>query len=625
MTNNIVKPQVTALVRQFILGLDNDNESLLVEQALTFTANEAAASEVRKLSDARNFNEWLQFKYPPSDKDTQLLQLQCQKVTKLWAEFGHRFNGTSRGNSLPSVDDLYSSVGTAASELNQKRLGTRGKIADGFQSFVGALSDHSYIFSIIPDNDKYLSLVTGVLTSIAKVAINRRTITEAFASELEEIREELKDVPKVVDVGNRTEMLPRVVTLYIRIFEFLYEAMCWYQSKSKRFKTYLNENYHARHFSPLTSNIRKAIASISRNADQMNRDRLRYLVHRADLNMDNRIASDDTRYQSEDTLGAKRGRLLEGFKKIGNDARDTLYAGGEQFFYDQEQKALADASLAAQVEEQLDLSHVSTEPETEEDNVNWVSRTELRRQADLLLAAFTDDGREELKNILRGNASPKIPEEVSVRIQSWIQNKGSQLLWVDGPIVMGSGSSLSLTALRIYELTMHAGIPCVSFFCKRKYGIMSPESTTSGATLMALLYTIIDQLINLLPPSFESTTKINLENLDINPPGGSKVATAALGMVEQLLSYAPPAVTFIVDGLELVSNTTELPYLVRLVELLRTAGGGDKVFKVLLTTNGNSMALGKAIHWKERVDGSRFAQGRPGKLLRGATDLSEIR
>ncbi|KAK6857439.1 hypothetical protein PG995_007626 [Apiospora arundinis] len=96
-------------------------------------------------------------------------------------------------------------------------------------------------------------------------------------------------------------------------------------------------------------------------------------------------------------------------------------------------------------------------------------------------------------------------------------------------------------------------------------------------------------------------------------------------MVEQLLSYAPPAVTFIVDGLELVSNTTELPYLVRLVELLRTAGGGDKVFKVLLTTNGNSMALGKAIHWKERVDGSRFAQGRPGKLLRGATDLSEIR
>ena len=218
-----------------------------------------------------------------------------------------------------------------------------------------------------------------------------------------------------------------------------------------------------------------------------------------------------------------------------------------------------------------------------------------------------------------------IPEEVSTRIQAWIQNRTSQLLWVEGPVAMDSGSSLSLTALRIYEVTMKAEIPCVAFFCKRRYRFMSPESTTSGASLMALLYTVMDQLINLLPATFESETKLTLEKLESNPTGAITGASAALDMIEQLLSYAPPTVTLIIEGLEMVNDMTELSHLVRLIELIRTTGGDEKIFKVLLTTNGNSRALGRAMHWRERVDGSRFAQGRPGRLLRGATNLSEIR
>lgn len=263
----------------------------------------------------------------------------------------------------------------------------------------------------------------------------------------------------------------------------------------------------------------------------------------------------------------------------------------------------------------------TTEEESETSSDNWTSRTDLRRQADLLLAKFTDDGREELKNILRGVPSPMIPQEVSTRIQSWIQSKGSQILWVEGPVVTDSGSGLSLTALRIYEITMQAEIPCVSFFCKRKY---LADSTPSSTTLMALLYTVVDQLINLLPPTFESTPEISLGTLDTN--ADNSTAPAVLEIVGQLLLHAPPTVTFILDGLELVNKATEIPHLTRLIELLKKAGGGDeKFFKVLLTTNGNSRALIKATRWQERVDGSRFAQGRPGRLLKGATHLSEIR
>ncbi|KAK8071312.1 hypothetical protein PG997_011515 [Apiospora hydei] len=493
------------------------------------------------------------------------------KVAELWADFGHRFPGISKDKALPSIETLFEAVDTAAADFNQKRLGARGKFVDGFQNIVGTLNDHSYLFSIIPDNDK--------------------TLTEAFTSELSEIREELFDVPKICDVGNPAQMMPRVVKLYTRIFEFLFEAMCWYQSKSKRFKAYLNENYYTRHFQPLTANIRKAIASIRHGAELITQQKVGYIVDRIDRNQNLRIAGDDVRYEAPIALEAKSQLLLEGFKKIGKDSTETLCAVGEQFLY------------------------------AETGDGNWISRTDLRRQADLVLAKFTDDGREELKNILRGSASPMIPQEVSIRIQSWIQNKTSQLLWVDGPVMTDSGSGLSLTALRIYEVTMQAEIPCVSFFCKRKYDFMSADSTTSEATLMALLCTVMDQLINLLPPTFESTHRLNLEIFDTSAP---EAHTVALDVIEQLLSHAPPTVTFVIDGLELVTKATEISHLIRFVELLRTVGGGERAFKVLLTTNGNSRALGKSIHWKERVDGSRFAQGRPGQLLRGATHLSEI-
>ena len=162
---------------------------------------------------------------------------------------------------------------------------------------------------------------------------------------------------------------------------------------------------------------------------------------------------------------------------------------------------------------------------------------------------------------------------------------------------------MSLTALRIYEITMQAEIPCVSFFCKRKYRFKLANSTTSGTTLLALLYTVIDQLINLLPPTFESTYKLDLDSLGTEGKETSASASSALEVIEQLLSLAPPTVTFIIDGIELINKATEIPHLTRLIELLKGAGGDDdKTFKVLLTTNGNSRALVKATHWKERVD-----------------------
>lgn len=64
MPDDTHDPKITGLVRQFSLGLSGDSESRPVDQALSATASESAATEARKLSEARSFEEWLDFKYP---------------------------------------------------------------------------------------------------------------------------------------------------------------------------------------------------------------------------------------------------------------------------------------------------------------------------------------------------------------------------------------------------------------------------------------------------------------------------------------------------------------------------------------------------------------------------------
>lgn len=135
------------------------------------------------------------------------------------------------------------------------------------------------------------------------------------------------------DVGNRTQMMPHVVKLYIHIFEFLHEAMCWYQSKSKRLKSYLNENYHARRFQPLTTNIRKTIADIRDQATMVTYQRINYLADTVGRIQSNRIASDDIRYGAPVVVELRIQGQLEGFKKIGEGSTKTLCAVGEQFFH----------------------------------------------------------------------------------------------------------------------------------------------------------------------------------------------------------------------------------------------------------------------------------------------------
>jgi hypothetical protein len=70
-----------------------------------------------------------------------------------------------------SVDMVTIAIKTAEAVREKKKLSVVGKVKSGLVDVVKTLSEYSTLFSVIPVQDRYLSLITGTLTIIAKVRI----------------------------------------------------------------------------------------------------------------------------------------------------------------------------------------------------------------------------------------------------------------------------------------------------------------------------------------------------------------------------------------------------------------------------------------------------------------------
>ena len=94
-------------------------------------------------------------------------------MAKIWKEFLPAFarSGRFTDDTLtpPSIADLTAVVHQVRQDSANKKESGFGKARDKFFTFCQTMSDHSYLFSVFPDGDKYTSLFTGVVSSIVKV------------------------------------------------------------------------------------------------------------------------------------------------------------------------------------------------------------------------------------------------------------------------------------------------------------------------------------------------------------------------------------------------------------------------------------------------------------------------
>lgn len=103
------------------------------------------------------------------------LEVQSQEVIQLWKQTSTQVYGGNRplgtNEEIPTIHTLYSAVNNAQTLWKARHSKGFGKAKDRFFKFLEILDDHRYLFKFIPAGDKYVSLLTVVVSSIVTVGL----------------------------------------------------------------------------------------------------------------------------------------------------------------------------------------------------------------------------------------------------------------------------------------------------------------------------------------------------------------------------------------------------------------------------------------------------------------------
>ncbi|CAP67138.1 uncharacterized protein PODANS_1_21530 [Podospora anserina S mat+] len=139
------------------------------------------------------------------------------------------------------------------------------------------MDDHSFLFKFVPAEDKYISLLTGVVASVVKASVNYQKIAEGFSLALVEMSENLRFVQKKTQVANTNEMQRLVVALYVQMFKFLCHAMSFFHKRHKRFLASFNKGFYDKTVKAMVDGIQKTIGDIRNEAQHTTELRIEHM------------------------------------------------------------------------------------------------------------------------------------------------------------------------------------------------------------------------------------------------------------------------------------------------------------------------------------------------------------
>ncbi|CAP65845.1 uncharacterized protein PODANS_5_10580 [Podospora anserina S mat+] len=205
------------------------------------------------------------------------------------------------------------------------------------------MDDHSFLFKFVPTEDKYISLLTGVVTSVVKVSypappsiasVNYQKIAEGFSLALVEISENLRLVQKKTQVANTKEMQRLVVALYVQVFIFLCHAMSFLHKRHKRFLASFNKGFYDKTVKATVDGIQKTIGDIRNEAQHTTELRIEHM-HQKMNDLEPILArlqqlGIQTHADTQQQVNAKVAAAAQGFQRLGENAVHQLEGVDDQ-------------------------------------------------------------------------------------------------------------------------------------------------------------------------------------------------------------------------------------------------------------------------------------------------------
>ncbi len=199
-----------------------------------------------------------------------------------------------------------------------------------------------------------------------------------------------------------------------------------------------------------------------------------------------------------------------------------------------------------------------------------------------------------------------LPNEIFARLRDWISSDKSEILWIAGPNEHCYPSKMSAIAATMVELFAEAKPMVVFHFCD----LPNPRTIQDGKSmeeigLISMVYSMIQQLIEHVPPQFDSS-------IDFGPKrftpldGNASTLDGALELFRDLIPLCLPYIVFIVDGIERLDYRKGQQGCKEFVNTLRQLttmkppdDDPQRVYKVLFTTAGKLGALMQTLECRE--------------------------
>ncbi|KAI1408084.1 hypothetical protein F5Y13DRAFT_114612 [Hypoxylon sp. FL1857] len=610
MTEDHFDPIVVGLVRRYSDRLANTMPDNQLERAVGIHEEELQADEYRPTA----WNHWLRFDTLESDAVLAGLQVEAKEAAELWRKLKLDNEGLGLGGDhIPTIETLWTAVHQAQIRWDEKNGKGFGRAKAHFSSFLETMEAHKYLFSIIPNGEKYTSLITGVITSIVKASVNHDSITEGFSRALQEISRDLNFVRRGTRICDTAEMRGHIVLLYREVFAFLCYTMKWFSSSWNRFKKAFDNRFYDKNVQQRVSRVQSLVQRVRDEINLMSEQ----TVH--NIHLDQRVGFVETYNRIDTRIDRLQTDLDEKFmgltRMIGEQMSQTLMANAQHELSNLKPRDLL-MDKTDDNSSSIKIARIPTQ-------ATAVMEREDLEQLKRVLARFAEDGKGDSSGGSMGADLPLIPNEVAVDLQRWAQSRGSSLLWVEGPAYGPFDETLPSIGTRIWAISEELDLPCIGFFAKTKYAFESQTTSMKDAGIIAMLYSLNMQLADIVPATFEpveALADLNLQRLD----GTTRSIRTALGVLRALLSIIDPGIVCVICGFELVDCREHLSALVETIQLL---GGqpAERRLKVLFLSSGNCRALSNATRLEQRSDATRMVLSRGRSPLAGGVAANDIR
>ncbi|KAH6630496.1 hypothetical protein B0J18DRAFT_421300 [Chaetomium sp. MPI-SDFR-AT-0129] len=688
--------KITATVRQYSFESGKATPGDPISQAPGAVIMKQDVDDDNATRQFQEWSRWLRVGDNTRDVTFASLDAKRKEVAELWEKFQNYFPSQGPGadaasslKGVPTIRTLHKAVVDAkvAWETGKKSGLRRAK--DRLFDFLGTMNDLSYLFKFIPAEDKYISLLTGVIASIVKVSVNYTKIAEGFSLAVAEISSDLHLVEGKVELADTELMRKLVVDFYVQVFEFLCHTMSFFMSSKKRAQSAFNANFYDQTVRRMVAGIQttfngilaeatlateRRILEISSQIESANEDTARQVQHLSNeikdvghnvnksterqiqhlsnkvktvgetvRQMDQKldaalfhllVVGNESRQDGPRRIGFKFEEAGKQFEILGVRALSQLNAIDEHDRYDRMSLPKERSMPARKIVQECPDEGVDAEEEAagaevashaSEDSDSPCTRYEICEYA-RGLSPYLEDGREQILNTQRDLIGPLLPNQVLVEMQKWIAASESKMIWIEGAVSNSYGSNLSKAALQIVKITFEARIPCVFLLCKRSF-----DSAVRGQPPMSTRQTA---LVALLYSTISQLARLL-------PPKFERTKELSEGMFERMDgSFASIPVALDIMAALLEHAPPSLIWVVdglQLVESRETKRyledflkllrdqADKRIFKVCFTTDGNSMVLGRGLKVSERVAAYQISHRGAGKLLKGSSHISTLR